>query len=1158
MRRFLIVGCGGSGGATIRFIQDQLLADLRPEGTDKLPDAWQFVHIDVPTTPDKGPAPLGSVRDMGGRYLSVSAEGNTFNRTALQLFQASRTRLDMVGGWVPDPRRCTVPVTTGAGQYRAVGRTLTLTRTSDLNKVMIQAHEDLQKPDPWAGLSDRRRSEIAQNAPIVPIVIGSLAGGSGASMFLDVCRILGTIPGIDPSAIGAFLFTSDVFQALPAGARDGVEGNALGAIGDVIAAQTGLSYDADRALLTSLGVADISRFAFARIFPIGSAIGGDGARFGDGTATGIFRGIGRALAALVIGDAGMQQKYVDFIVGNPGGGGSTDTQTVGWGTDPGVFAWGSFGYASLSLGRDRYAEYAAQRLARSAADRLLEGHLDPGVDLPGGEQLTAKVDAQWTLTLSRLGLPQPGQDVGAWFREQAMPRSWTQAETRRVLSDAFTMVSSIPGAAASDWFAEVSARLPSQREQVRSALNDAAYLWNERFAHDLENRVIQQFLDDIRRQGLPYARAVLERLQAHLEVMVNVLQTVPDPNGFDPLALDGGGIQQRVLALKRAIVAAGHDLVGLVAGELEGSSSRVLQMSGARYAAQLLDSFESDVLGPLVTAASNALGDLEVSRTSKDVEAGLAQLGTDVYREWPDDSEVPVRFLHAENEILLTTATEFPGLFTDHVVRSVPGGMPPADAQRQIVSQIIRGEWETQGGKLGSIDIIATQARWRAAVLNVNAETGEPTPRSAGRYTLHLGPAHLAARARLFLERPNEPFAVFRGESIGQYLNDLNIPPAEMSARKSGFAQKFTEALLLARPLVGVDSSMIPAVHPGQTLKYTYVFGNLGLQGSSEVVERIRSGLQADPTLELETVLPAFDAAAMGDATESRIAIFGSYPKYSPIVFSSLLGNVKNQFAIQPDGGRAALWKWKGTRPLGASLPMSAAELRALIAGWYVGRLTGQLRTGSGEQPVIVWSAKDVRWMPLIWPMLTNPSQISAVDWLPITLESYSLAFIQCNRDPELQALQPFRALRSLWDDSSTGPGLRDGLTGFAAERNIANWLQSGAITGADPSPVIADAGALTVEERRARGRDWIKQLVQWIDTDMLQQGTGANTGQLLGRIDKWEELYDSNGNSRVRFLTIAPLARQVLLEIDQILASLSFTPAAAPGLPPSEPPVVM
>ena len=36
MRRFLIVGCGGSGGATLAFIMDQLRSELHSAGIETL------------------------------------------------------------------------------------------------------------------------------------------------------------------------------------------------------------------------------------------------------------------------------------------------------------------------------------------------------------------------------------------------------------------------------------------------------------------------------------------------------------------------------------------------------------------------------------------------------------------------------------------------------------------------------------------------------------------------------------------------------------------------------------------------------------------------------------------------------------------------------------------------------------------------------------------------------------------------------------------------------------------------------------------------------------------------------------------------------------------------------------------------------------------
>ena len=53
MRKFLFVGVGGSGGKTLRFIKSVLRSRLAEAGyTGPLPDAWQFVQIDLPPGDD--------------------------------------------------------------------------------------------------------------------------------------------------------------------------------------------------------------------------------------------------------------------------------------------------------------------------------------------------------------------------------------------------------------------------------------------------------------------------------------------------------------------------------------------------------------------------------------------------------------------------------------------------------------------------------------------------------------------------------------------------------------------------------------------------------------------------------------------------------------------------------------------------------------------------------------------------------------------------------------------------------------------------------------------------------------------------------------------------------------------------------------------------
>ena len=58
----------------------------------------------------------------------------------------------------------------------------------------------------------------SNDQPIV-LVVSSMAGGAGASMALDICRLLTLVQGLDPKLMGVFMVTPDIFDSLPESAR---------------------------------------------------------------------------------------------------------------------------------------------------------------------------------------------------------------------------------------------------------------------------------------------------------------------------------------------------------------------------------------------------------------------------------------------------------------------------------------------------------------------------------------------------------------------------------------------------------------------------------------------------------------------------------------------------------------------------------------------------------------------------------------------------------------------------------------------------------------------------------------------------------------------------------------------------------------------------
>src|SRR4051812_26010780 len=127
LRPFMLIGVGGSGGKTLRVTREDLLRRLSQAGWQgDLPRAWQVLHIYVPTTAD------GSDLDLPPQlpdrdYQGLVAPGLTYRNIDSALAGSGRTEMgDALAGWRPDPNKVSVPVDKGAGQYRTIGRMITV------------------------------------------------------------------------------------------------------------------------------------------------------------------------------------------------------------------------------------------------------------------------------------------------------------------------------------------------------------------------------------------------------------------------------------------------------------------------------------------------------------------------------------------------------------------------------------------------------------------------------------------------------------------------------------------------------------------------------------------------------------------------------------------------------------------------------------------------------------------------------------------------------------------------------------------------------------------------------------------------------------------------------------------------------------------------
>ena len=355
------------------------------------------------------------------------------------------------------------------------------------------------------------------NVPII-LVVSSMAGGAGARWRLDVCRLLTLISGLDPKLMGVFLVAPNIFDALPAAGRDRRAARTRSrCCGEIVASQTGSAVDADTEALQALGLNPGAGVETSRSRGCSRSAGSpvsSAPSFGDGSPDTVYRGP-RAWARGADHER-VRQLTSSFLTTSATLPPPTATATCsGWGSIWEPLPWGSYGFASLSMGRDRYAEYSAQRLARTCVTRLLEGHLQRGNRASGTEQVKALLEANGPGSANGSGLPLDRVRRRA-AGSPARLLTGTRRTRRRV-----RVVERLPsalrppgreGMQATHWMAQALASCRARRPRSGRRAGRRPRRWPIAGTASSSTRIENDVREAISRLGLPTPLAVVDRL----------------------------------------------------------------------------------------------------------------------------------------------------------------------------------------------------------------------------------------------------------------------------------------------------------------------------------------------------------------------------------------------------------------------------------------------------------------------------------------------------------------------------------------------------------------------------------------------------------------------------------------------------------------------
>ncbi|MGX9136733.1 tubulin-like doman-containing protein [Corynebacterium striatum] len=1116
MKKFLVVGCGGSGAKTLAFIMDQLKAELRTIDPDitELPKAWQFVNIDVPLEEEAGPQKLPNVTQSGGQYVGIGSRQryNQFDAGISETLGRSG-KLGEIATWASrTPQSNDTKLADGAGQYRAIGRILTLRHLRDIRNALNAAvsemftQEAIQELNELNYKQSKKRTDTGSSAPVV-LVVSSMAGGAGASMFLDVCRVLTTIKNLDPTSTLVFMYTPEIFSDNKAEDMAGAWPNSLAMFGEVVASQMGNSTAHDRAIFEAFDMGTPPDGpTFGRIFPIGSKMGTTGSRFGDGSAMSVYRGLGRALAGLMTSTRASDNLVSYALTNTPSGDGGR--RFFGWdrdqsqgGTPWARLPWGSLGYAQISMGRDRFAEYSAQRLARSSFDRLLNGHLDKANPEAGEIQIAKRLDERLPARFQEMTLD-PNWATGApidinttWNWLMANFSMMAQPAAENAVRNLRNFIPIGEGRKVDEWRGELIQNLndPQNQQYISGLLQQSAYDTAYRYANFFSDRVLETVESELAAVGVPYVREVLDRLS---DALTSGDRLMPQLNelsnrflsiGTNVLALPQGSEPILSPLTGKGQMTDPAPIVNGLLGLYHKQFYDYFLMAMAHFLKDALQDYADENLFHLKRELKDAHEVLEKAAQSRPETNKLADVRTNEVNAWPEeiDEVVESRFKGAENEIMLTDVNAFITDYQDQMLRTIQGQHATSDVQHYdqaypfAVRAVIRGEWDSLDANKAPNNTLAPQKRtndeysnragWVSKYLSRHPQTGEVRESQRAQYRARIRPADLLGRARDWINRRDYEFHKFNSVDLRSYLTlTPDINEVEHSQRIDRFVSAFQMALSYARPLAAVSSDMVQRIH-GKDVQYTYSFSDIPFEalGNEEtgIVPRLSSILSTS-SIDEPSQVALRNSLNMSEQVQ-HIEIFGSYPNYSPIVFSSMFGYIAEDIDKQ-ENFDGSYWSERRTRPLAAALPITETERQAMVAGWIIGRITGLIYISDQDTDKAAAHIFDDTpggvnaWVPFPNPMLISPRRmVKKSDWMSSVLESIFIAYAKVQKNGAYgfaSSLYPYQLLRGLYDDGQDFA--HSGASTHPLVHRLAKFLRDGKVPGR------RDAVGLGIQDR--------------------------------------------------------------------------------------------
>jgi hypothetical protein len=1111
-RRMLFVGLGGSGGKTLRVLKRDIkewLADHEWEGG--FPMGWQFVHIDTPPTPDGMISGGGSLEPS--EYLGLIGSGVQFSQVATRLSNIADMDRELIG-WRVDPAALQVPITMGAGQFRAIGRSIAMCYAGPIKDRLAQAIALLNNPSTVAQLGslythveDKVTNDNA--VPPIVVVVSSLAGGTGAGLLVDVCD---TLRALEPEWGGnsiALLYTPEVFLGLGDGSVGGVQPNSLAAISEVL---NGFWWhggtentQVPKKSLASLKAAGIAREIVQSgpfcPFLIGTT-GSGGVQFTSDRQ--LFETVGAALVSWAT-DTEVQQNFVAHSIGNWAQSATSNQVTrdvlVNHGVtpEPGLPAFSALGFSRVSLGTKYLRRYSARRLAKDGALHLANAHLASAearsiiesrkiVDPDQVSDEIAERYVSWFLTAARLDEKGPEKND---VQDQIVP-SQMKAVFDRSVSRAMELTGRTGSASAGDWLESI---IPAVEQATVAFDGEMQPLIQENIDNWLKTQpdhVLAVTEEAISRFGLKVTAAILMKVANIIShptdgVVAELLGDFEMNNYLSYANFAQWHAQLRVHLdeSSKAKLSFDHPAIQESIVDALTYSTCITRAGICERTADLLTDFSTGFIKPLSRALSDAAGMLDVEMPS--------------IADWPSwgDGLPPQDLRPPKSEWTLVEVEEFAETFTEKLAESYSDVDPLSkeEHRRAARSEIVSGSYIRQlmdkspkaADNFRHLLLLSQDPKWTPDF----RVSKKPEPRTEAAFRVRALPQEIAERADAWLMQQGTPFQLLLNSNLRSYTEQqpgepTNATQVEYGKRRTRFLEKLKAAISSAEPLVGIDQGLIGDLHPkmvsGVAMKIRrdvsqIPFLSHSLDGDVRNLLRdtcyggSREGL-IDKIIVGSTKLPHIDIVSQLDSP------------VSPLVIKSLMQPISNSWTQARSSGvaRGGFWTYRRARTLKEFVPVPQEHLRAMIRGWFTAKLLNLVTTSSDETISIVHEVGTRSQKIVKFPeKLLSASNVKK-DELPMVLEALPLAYAAVGTAGNLDSLAPYIALRDLGMESS---GELQSIYSYSqCNPVLATWIDTGTIANSSSIPWWS---GVRQEISGSDSNERIAKLTQFLDAQIVE-----------------------------------------------------------------------